>query len=69
MGDSHEYGLSPDPFDRKLINDLILGYLEQFATCKHPKIIETWNGIYESVPMAAPTFSIHPKRMFSSSME
>ncbi len=46
VGDSHEYGLSPDPFDRKFINDLILGYLEKFATFKNPQIIETWNGIY-----------------------
>jgi FAD dependent oxidoreductase TIGR03364 len=46
VGDSHEYGQTPDPFDRKHINDLILQYLEQFATLKNPKIIETWNGVY-----------------------
>jgi FAD dependent oxidoreductase TIGR03364 len=46
VGDSHEYGMSPDPFDRKFINDLILGYLQEFATLKSPRIIETWNGVY-----------------------
>jgi FAD dependent oxidoreductase TIGR03364 len=46
VGDSHEYGLSPDPFDRKHINDLILRYLAEFTTLKDPKIIESWNGVY-----------------------
>ena len=46
IGDSHEYGLSPDPFDRKYINDLILKYLEEFASLKNPSVIETWNGVY-----------------------
>ena len=46
IGDSHEYGLAPDPFDRMHINDLILGYLEEFATLQNPKLIETWNGVY-----------------------
>ena len=46
IGDSHEYGLSPDPFDKKHINDLILLYLSEFATLKNPRLIETWNGVY-----------------------
>ena len=46
VGDSHEYGLAPDPFDRKHINDLIQGYLQEFATLKNPKLVETWNGVY-----------------------
>ncbi len=46
VGDSHEYDLSPDPFDRKLINDLILKYLAEFTTLRNPKIIESWNGVY-----------------------
>jgi FAD dependent oxidoreductase TIGR03364 len=46
IGDSHEYGLSPDPFDKKHINDLILLYLNDFATLKNPSLIETWNGVY-----------------------
>lgn len=46
VGDSHEYGLSPDPFDKKHINDLILDYLSKFTALREPKIIETWNGVY-----------------------
>ena len=46
VGDSHEYGLAPDPFDRKHINNLIIGYLEEFTRLRNPKIIETWNGVY-----------------------
>jgi len=46
VGDSHEYGQTPDPFDKKLINTLILGYLEKFARFRNEQVIETWNGIY-----------------------
>lgn len=46
VGDSHEYGLSPDPFDMKHINDLILEYLQEFASLKRPELIESWNGVY-----------------------
>jgi len=46
VGDSHEYGMTHDPFDKKSINDLILAYLKQFARFKNDTVIETWNGIY-----------------------
>lgn len=46
VGDSHEYGLAPDPFDRKLINDKILNYLQEFTSLNRPEVIETWNGVY-----------------------
>jgi FAD dependent oxidoreductase TIGR03364 len=46
VGDSHEYGLTHDPFDRQFINQLILGYLKKFARFKDETVIETWNGIY-----------------------
>ena len=46
IGDSHEYGLTHDPFDKQFINQLILDYLKKFARFKDEKIIETWNGIY-----------------------
>ena len=46
IGDSHEYGLSPDPFDKQCINELILKYLNQFTSLHNPKLIETWNGVY-----------------------
>ena len=46
VGDSHEYGLAPDPFDRKFINDMILKYLDGFTHLTSPELIETWNGVY-----------------------
>jgi FAD dependent oxidoreductase TIGR03364 len=46
VGDSHEYGLSHDPFDKQCINELILKYLNQFTSLRNPKLIETWNGVY-----------------------
>jgi FAD dependent oxidoreductase TIGR03364 len=46
IGDSHEYGLTHDPFDRQCINQLILDYLKKFASFSNETIIETWNGIY-----------------------
>ena len=46
VGDSHEYGLAPDPFDRKLVNDKILNYLQEFTSLNRPEVIETWNGVY-----------------------
>lgn len=45
-GDSHEYGLTHDPFDRRFINQLVLDYLKGFARFKDESIIETWNGVY-----------------------
>jgi FAD dependent oxidoreductase TIGR03364 len=46
VGDSHEYGLSPDPFDKAFINQLILDYLKTFARFKSNTITATWNGTY-----------------------
>jgi FAD dependent oxidoreductase TIGR03364 len=46
VGDSHEYGLTHEPFDRLAINRLILNYLGGMASFKDETIIETWNGIY-----------------------
>lgn len=46
IGDSHEYGLTHDPFDKDFINTMILQYLRSFAQFKDSRIIESWNGIY-----------------------
>jgi FAD dependent oxidoreductase TIGR03364 len=46
VGDSHEYGLHLDPFDKAFINKLILNYLKKFANIKDPTVTQTWNGIY-----------------------
>jgi FAD dependent oxidoreductase TIGR03364 len=46
LGDSHEYGLTPDPFDRAQINNYVLDYLQTFAKFPELKIAETWHGVY-----------------------
>jgi FAD dependent oxidoreductase TIGR03364 len=46
VGDSHEYGLTHDPFDRGFINKMILDYLRSFARLRDDSILETWNGVY-----------------------
>lgn len=45
IGDSHEYGLVHDPFDKEFINRMILDYLATFTRLKDTRIIQTWNGI------------------------
>jgi FAD dependent oxidoreductase TIGR03364 len=46
VGDSHEYGPAPDPFDKDFINKMILDYLRGFANFKCWSLVETWNGVY-----------------------
>jgi FAD dependent oxidoreductase TIGR03364 len=46
IGDSHEYGLVHDPFDKTFINNLITGYLQTFANFKDWKLMQSWHGIY-----------------------
>lgn len=46
VGDSHEYGLTHDPFDRDYINKMIVDYLGSFAQFKDCRVAETWNGVY-----------------------
>jgi FAD dependent oxidoreductase TIGR03364 len=46
IGDSHEYGLHLDPFDKEDINRLILTYLNTFAHYPRTFIGDRWHGIY-----------------------
>ena len=46
VGDSHEYGPAPDPFDKRFINEMIIEYLERFANLKEWRQLESWNGTY-----------------------
>lgn len=50
LGDSHEYGLTFDPFDRADVNQFILDYLQRFARVPSLTIAETWHGIYAKLP-------------------
>ena len=62
IGDSHEYGLTHDPFDKQFINQLILDYLKKFARFKDENIIETWNGIYPKLTNGQPSLVIEPEQ-------
>ncbi|MBC7417530.1 MAG: TIGR03364 family FAD-dependent oxidoreductase, partial [Pedobacter sp.] len=46
VGDSHEYGLVHDPFDKDFVNQMILTYLKTFTNLKDSRVIQTWNGTY-----------------------
>ena len=46
IGDTHEYGLHLDPFDRADLNEMIIAYLRQFAKFKNWAITQSWNGTY-----------------------
>ncbi len=61
-GDSHEYGLVHDPFDRQFINQLILDYLKQFARFKNWQLLQTWNGIYPKMTNGKTDFIYSPEQ-------
>ncbi|MDR3713210.1 MAG: TIGR03364 family FAD-dependent oxidoreductase [Puia sp.] len=46
IGDSHEYGLAFDPFDKQFINALVLDYMKSFARFRDWALLQSWNGIY-----------------------
>jgi FAD dependent oxidoreductase TIGR03364 len=46
IGDSHEYGLDVDIFDKEEINRLILDYLQGFARFPRMEIAQRWHGVY-----------------------
>lgn len=50
LGDSHEYGQTFDPFDKREINELIIDYMNSFLKVETPSIKETWHGVYAKNP-------------------
>ncbi len=50
LGDSHEYGLEVDIFDRSHLNDLILNYAREYLRIPDLTIAETWHGVYAKHP-------------------
>lgn len=53
IGDSHEYGLTPSPFDREDINSAILNYLKGFLQAPDLNIKEQWHGVYAKMQNGA----------------
>jgi FAD dependent oxidoreductase TIGR03364 len=60
IGDSHEYGPQIDPFDRQIINHLILDYLKRFFHSRNQQIIETWHGVYAKLTDSGTEFFSSP---------
>ena len=58
VGDSHEYGLDFDPFDKHFINQLILDYLKKMVHIDQWRLIESWNGIYPKMTNGKTDFHI-----------
>jgi FAD dependent oxidoreductase TIGR03364 len=50
LGDTHEYGLAPSPFNREEVDDLLLRYLRQVFTLPDFQIAARWHGIYAKHP-------------------
>jgi FAD dependent oxidoreductase TIGR03364 len=46
VGDTHQDGLSFDPFESERANALILAYLETFTNLAGLQVLERWHGIY-----------------------
>ena len=46
IGDSHQYGLTPDPFDPQEINDIIMECLRSFTELGDLTVTERWHGVY-----------------------
>ena len=62
IGDSHEYGLTHDPFNKQFINQLIFDYLKQFVNFDKTTIIETWNGIYPKLTNGETELILYPEK-------
>ncbi|HVW63115.1 MAG TPA: FAD-dependent oxidoreductase, partial [Puia sp.] len=61
VGDSHEYGLTHDPFDKDFIFRMILDYLRKFVQVKDWSVIQTWNGIYTKLTDGASDLFFSPE--------
>ena len=61
IGDSHEYGLVFDPFDKQSINKLITDYLKTFAVFKNWQLMQSWHGIYPKRTNGETEFIYHPQ--------
>jgi len=62
IGDSHEYGLVHDPFDKQFINRMVVDYLKQFAVFKNWNLLQSWNGTYPKKTDGATEFIHSPEQ-------
>lgn len=60
IGDSHEYGLEVNIFNREDVDELILRYLDTFARFPNPRIEQRWYGVYAKHP-EMPYYTVEPE--------
>jgi FAD dependent oxidoreductase TIGR03364 len=53
LGDSHEYGLSVDIFNKQEIDDLMLRYISGFLNAPDLTVAQRWYGVYAKHPEKA----------------
>jgi len=61
VGDSHEYALDFEPFDKTEINEMILAYLKRFMHIEQWDMIQSWNGIYPIMTNGAAELFLNPE--------
>lgn len=61
VGDSHEYALDFEPFDKIEINEMILAYLKKFMHIDQWKMTQSWNGIYPIMTNGAAELFLNPE--------
>ena len=61
VGDSHEYALDFEPFDKIEINEMILAYLKRFMHIDQWKMTQSWNGIYPIMTNGAAELFLNPE--------
>jgi glycine/D-amino acid oxidase-like deaminating enzyme len=59
LGDSHEYDDDIEPFDKSLIDDLLLRELRSVISLPDWTLSERWHGVYVKHP-TAPIFTAEP---------
>jgi FAD dependent oxidoreductase TIGR03364 len=61
VGDSHEYALDFEPFDKTEINEMILAYLKKLMYIDQWDMIQSWNGIYPIMTNGAADLFLNPE--------
>jgi glycine/D-amino acid oxidase-like deaminating enzyme len=60
VGDTHEYALTFDPFDKACMNNQVLTYLKTFALSSNWQMVQSWHGIYPKMTNSATELVLHP---------